>query len=112
MYVRVIKKRLSTGHQRGDIVPGSMFKALSALLREGAVVPYRSAPLSELIGWKRRSEILADAGILTVVNFLEASNETVREAFGYKTDRAVKRMRHELETMVWPGGAGASPNKR
>ena len=108
MYVRVVKKRLSTGHVRGDIVPGSTFKQLGLLIEHGAVAPCKPAPLSELRGWTVRAQQLAKIGIVDVVALLEADNETLREAFNHKTDRAINRYKAELGATMRPRGPDAS----
>lgn len=108
MYVRVVKNRLSTGHVRGDIVPGSTFKQLDLLIKHGAVAPCKPAPLSELQGWTVRAEQLARLGITDVVAFLEADNATLREAFNHKTDRAVNRYKAELGATMRPRGEDIS----
>ena len=79
MYVRVLKKRLSTGHQRGDIVPGDTFKQLAALIRHHAIAEVHPPPLSELMGWTTRAELLAEHGIGDVVQFLEIGRASCRE---------------------------------
>ena len=108
MYVRVLKRRLSTGHMRGDVVPGERFKELDLLIQNGAVSPCKPAPLSELQGWTTRAEKLAKVGITDVVAFLEADNETLREVFNHKTDRAVNRYKAELGATLRPMGGDIS----
>jgi len=105
MYVRILKKRLSTGHQRGEIVPGETFKQLNALIRHHAVAEVHPPPLSEIVGWTTRAELLADHGIVDVVQFLEAENETLRDIFNYKSDRVINRMKAEVRQALLPSGA-------
>ena len=105
MYVRVIKN-LSTGHRRGDIVPGGTFKKLKLLIEHGAVRPCQPAPLSELVGWTVRAKKLEPFGITDVVAFLEADHAILREAFNHKTDRAIERYKAELGATMRPTGPG------
>jgi len=102
MFVRVTKRRLSTGHVRGDVVPGSTFKHLDALIRTGAVAEVMPPPLSELVGWTTRAELLAQHDIIDVAQFLEADNAVLRGIFGYKTDRAIERFKAEVRTSLLP----------
>lgn len=111
MYVRVIKRKLSTGHVRGDIMPAGTFKAVALLLKHGAVSEVCPPPLSELGGWETRAELLAEHGIVDVVQFLEADNATLKEIFGYKTARVINRMKAEVRMALLPSDTASAKRR-
>lgn len=96
MLYRVLRK-LSTGHEKGDLVDGSRFKQLEVLVGAGALSAVKPPPLSELPGWTTRAEQLEPYNIITVNDFLEADDELLREALNYKTLRNINRWRGELK---------------
>ena len=102
MFVRVIKRKLSTGHVRGDIVPGSTFAQLAALIRAGAVAEVKPPPLSELMGWTTRSVMLAEHGIVDVAQFIEADNEQLRQIMGIKRPSTIERYKAEVYSELLP----------
>jgi len=106
MLYRVLR-RLSTGHERGDIVPEQRFKpnVLEALVNVNALSPISTPPLSELQGWAGRAELLAEVGIFDALQFVEADDKVLREVFGYKTDRRIKQMKDEVWEALQPGVA-------
>ena len=104
MAVYRVRKRLSTGQQRGDVVQGGDFRqgVVPALLRVGALAYIDGPPLTELPGWELRGETLAAHGIETVVEFLEADEERVRQWFNYRSCRAVERWKDEVRRWLMP----------
>ncbi|UCC74288.1 MAG: hypothetical protein JSV86_06955 [Gemmatimonadota bacterium] len=92
-----VLRPLSTGHEPGDIVDGKRFKAaLAALVKARALAEVKPPPLSELPGWTTRAEKLADAGVVTAVDFLEADDGLLKEILNHKTTRSINKMRDEL----------------
>lgn len=96
-----VLKRLTTGHEPGDVVEGSAFKPeiLAILLSEevNALSEVRSPPLVALDGWTLRAEKLEPHGIRTILDFLNTSDEKLAEIFEYKTTRMPATWRKELE---------------
>jgi hypothetical protein len=97
-----VLRPLSTGHEVGDLVEGEQFKKLDALIRVNALSEVASPPLTELPGWTTRADTLLAYGIITVSDFLGADDETLKEAFNYKTTRTINKWREEIkEWVVW-----------
>jgi hypothetical protein len=102
-----VLRPLTTGHKPGDLVSGARFQHLDALIRVGALAEVRPPPLSELPEWTTRAETLASYGIITVTDFLEADDETLKKAFNYKTTRTIDKWREEIKNWItW------RPNKK
>lgn len=101
MLYRVLRD-LSTGHKFGDAVRGDRFKpdVLRALLKANALCPISGPPLRHLTGWARRAELLEPVGIVTALEFLDADDDVIRQAWGHKTARAVEKARGELEQLL------------
>jgi hypothetical protein len=108
MLLRVLKpiKQRSSGHlhRRGDIVRSDVFKAsdVPALLEACAVSVVHGPPLTELRAWKERAKKLEPLGVTTVVGFLLAEPEGLRDALGYKTLRSVLRLQAILMDVIRP----------
>jgi hypothetical protein len=97
-----VLKSLDTGHVPGDLVEGDRFKHLATLVEMGALSEVASPPLFELPGWTTRAEALEVYGIVTINDFLEADDETLKEAFNYKTTRVISKWREEVkEWVIW-----------
>jgi hypothetical protein len=95
-----VLRPLSTGHGPGELVDGGQFKALGALVGAGALAEVKPPPLAELPGWEARAEKLAAAGVVTVLDFLDADDELLREALGNKTARGINGWREELRSWL------------
>lgn len=91
-----VLKPLSTGHGPGELVDGARFKQLDTLVEVNALAPVSYPPLSVLPGWETRAEKLAEAGIVTIQDFLDAGDQTLKEIFNHKTTRAIGKWRGEL----------------
>ena len=105
---RVLRK-LSTGQTPGDLITSTTFKegVAEKLLAVNALSPLRGPPLRELPGWATRAETLEALDIETAQDFLAADLDTLKDAFGYKTTRAINKWRDELiewVTVPIPGG--------
>jgi len=107
MAIYRVQKRLSTGQQPGDVVPGTAFRddAIPALLAVSALKRVDGPPLTELPGWTRRAELLAQAGVTMTDQFLEADDELIRQAVGYRSTRAVARWKEEVRHWLMPAPA-------
>ena len=81
---------------------GDRFKpnVLQALLDATALCPIAGPPLRTLKGWTRRAELLEPVGITTALEFLDADDEAIRQAWGHSTTRAVKKARRELDELL------------
>ena len=90
-------KRLDTGHKPGQLVDGGRFKHLDKLVAAKALAEVASPPLSEVPGWTTRAEQLKPHGVVTIADFLEADDGTLKEAFNHKTTRSITRWREELK---------------
>ena len=112
MFVRVIKRRLSTGHVRGDVVPGSTFKELDLLLLHRAVAEVKPPPLTELTGWMTRAELLAECGIIDAAQFIEADNDRLMEILNIKRDSTIERYKAEVRSTLLPAPANIAPTGR
>ena len=103
MSVYRVLRPLSTGHEPGDLVDGTQFKGLDALVEARALAEVKPPPLSELPGWTTRAEKLGGEGIVTAVDFLEADDELLKEALNYKTMRNINKWREELKGWLVAG---------
>lgn len=101
MLYRVLRT-LTTGHVFGDVVTEDRFKpeALDALLRANALCAISGPPLSHIQGWARRAELLEPLGIETAIQFLDADDDAIRQAWGHTTTRAVKKAKSILTEML------------
>ena len=101
MLYRVLRD-LSTGHVFGDVVRGDRFKpkVLEILLAANALCPVTGPPLRLLRGWTRRAELLAPLGIETATEFMDADVDVIREAWGHKTTRAVKKAKDIISEIL------------
>lgn len=100
---RVIKRTpLNTGHVQGQVVKGSVFKnqkIINALIHKKVIAEVSGPPLSELPGWKIKSEKMAKVGIITVNDFLARDSEELANELGYK-ERTINKWKNEVEE-VW-----------
>jgi len=92
-----VLRPLSTGHEVGQLVDGDRFKYIDALLENRALSPVSTPPLSELPAWETRAEKLAEVGIVTIQDFLDADDDVLKEAFNYKTMRTINKWKQELQ---------------
>ena len=92
--------------QRGSIFPATMLRPDVITALEGRHISRINAPpLAELPGWTRRAKRLADAGIISVEDFLDAVDNGALSSI-YKPEQ-LTRWRNEL--MGWlapPKAAG------
>jgi hypothetical protein len=97
-----VLRTLTTGHVFGDVVRGDRFKpyVVEALLAANAICPISGPPLKHLEGWTRRAEILEPLGIRTAIEFLDADDDVIREAWGHTTTRAVKKAKSILTELL------------
>lgn len=102
-----VQKRLSTGHQPGDIVADGNFRedVAVALVGVGALKIIDGPPLTELPGWTRRAELLARVGIMTADQFLEADGELIRCAVEYHSVKAVVQWKEDVRRWLMPPSA-------
>ena len=103
-----VQRRLTTGDEPGDFVEGSKFKQLDKLVAAGVLEEVHPPPLSEIPGWRLRSERLAGAGIVTALDFLEASKEQLMQIFEHKTDAHIANWQAEIREWLQP----SRPKKR
>lgn len=96
MLYRVLRP-LSTGHEPGQLVDGERFKKLDALIEVNALAPVSFPPLSELPGWKTRAKKLAAENVVTVQDFLDAEEGTLKRIFGHKTTRVISKWKKEVK---------------
>lgn len=96
-----VLKPLSTGQDRGALVAGEVFKPgiLAALLKVKALKEAQGPPLSELPGWSRRAERLAEIGVLNVADLLRADPERIQGLFRHK--RASTATGWQTEATRW-----------
>ena len=99
-----VQKRLSTGHQPGDVVFDDDFHQGVAvtLAGTGALKIINGPPLTELPGWTRRAELLAEADIMTADQFLEADDELIQRAVGYHSVKAVVQWKEDVRRWLMP----------
>lgn len=99
-----VQKRLSTGHQPGDIVADGNFRddVAVALVEVGALKIVNGPPLTELPGWTRRAELLAEVDITTADRFLEADDELIRLTVGYHSAKAVVQWKEDVRRWLMP----------
>jgi len=99
-----VQKRLSTGQRPGDIVHDTDFRdGVALILYERKVLSLISGPpLTELPGWTWRAELLAQVGVTMTDQFLEADDELIRQAVGYRSTRAVAKWKEEVRCWLMP----------
>lgn len=104
MATYMVRKRLSTGQEPGDVVTDGDFRdgVVPALLAVGALKRIEGPPLTELPGWTRRAELLARADIEMADQFLEADDELIRRVVGYRSTRAVAGWKEEVRRWLMP----------
>ena len=99
-----VRKRLSTGQQPGDIVHDTDFRdGVALILYERKILSLISGPpLTELPGWTRRAELLAQVSVTMTDQFLEADDELIQQAVGYHSTRAVAKWKEEVRHWLMP----------
>ena len=99
-----VLKRLSSGKKPGDVVPDTAWRdgVIPALVKVNAIKRIDGPPLTELPGWTRRAELLAEAGITIVDQFLEADGELIRKAVGYHSTRMVTGWKEDVRRWLMP----------
>jgi len=104
MAIYRVLKRLSTGQQPGDIVHDTDFRdGVALILYERKILSLISGPpLTELPGWTRRAELLAEVDVVTADQFLDADDELIRQAMGYRSTRAVAGWKEEVRRWLMP----------
>jgi len=94
-----ILRNLSTGPRRGDIVDERHFKnaeIIDILIGVNAIAPVSGPPLTELPGWERRAQILAEHGIENTMTFIETDNAALMGIFNYKREATIEKMKEEV----------------
>lgn len=76
-----VVKNLSNGMQPGEVHNFGHLseKTIEKLQRVGAIRKLLSPPLIELTGWSRRAARLAERGIVSLDDFLDADPATIAE---------------------------------
>lgn len=97
-----VNRELTTGKIPGDIVSDKQLspRIIKILVRKHLIVKLDSPPLTYMTGWARRAELLAPLGIYNIVDFLEADDDVIREAWGHKSVRGVQKAKKDLWTMM------------
>lgn len=97
--------------------PGEPFRAdktpeaaLAKLLKRGAIAPISAPPLAVLPGWQLRAEKLAEVGIVTAEQFLDATIEQIATVCNVK-QRTVEKWRAEVEKALVPTSLLQQPGR-
>lgn len=73
--------------------------AIERLLAKGSIRRSGGPPLSELLGWRVRSERLSRLGITSSIDFLEVEPETVATPLGV-SPALVRRWQRQVERAI------------
>ena len=89
--------------KRGDIITGDRFTEaeIDVLVKVGAISEVSPPPISEIQGWKKRSEKLEKIGVMTVGQFLEADIAELAKAVRV-TQATVLRWQQEFKEELQP----------
>lgn len=104
MLIRVLRP-LSTGHKPGSPpVPASRFPddVLAVLFEIRAVSIVTGPPLSQLPGWERRTETLAELKIETVEELVNADTTELATLLG-QSERVIKHWQQAALQALLPG---------
>lgn len=86
---------------RGSVQSMTLSADKASKLKEvGAISEIAGPPLSVLPGWVRRSEILAERGITTAIEFIECDSSQMAEVFNVKPTTIEKWKAHVLSFLV------------
>lgn len=101
-----VKKNLARGEiivPRGIIDPleGFSAKAIDILIQRGAIAPVASPPISEIPRWITRAARLAEIGIITIGDLLEADTGTVATHMNVRP-QTVGTWKRQLEKLLHP----------
>lgn len=104
MYRVISNTPLSTGHKKGDLISADNFKpaVLRRLLAKNIISPVASPPLIEIPGWTKRAEKLADLGIETAQQFLDADDSILKLALKLRSNTVIPRYKREILDWLKP----------
>ena len=96
-----VLKRLDTGHDDGDLVVSGWRRddVMAELERKECIAEIETPPLDVLPGWQLRFDLLAELGIITIADFIDAPRDDVMDALGIAQERTYRKYRNEL--MGW-----------
>ena len=79
------------GKTQGDLILRGEYsdRVIAGLIKNGKIAKAATPPLSVLPGFSLMAKLVAKIGIVTVEEFIEADQERIQQATGWKQERTV-----------------------